>query len=172
MELFKQNDHDQKLARCLVLVELLVKLLHLADVTTNSENFGYVMPEKSIQIIDFTILEEMYYPINVYEYFLGESKNVSLNSRSYFYPLYFNLNADSVIKENLAKMIIQKELIDFKSMLYEAECFVKTYVSDEKNSALFFQDMNKEFDLLDLHKYSVNIEANFDTFCKKLNKNI
>ena len=32
VELFKQNDHDQKLARCLVLVELLVKLLHLADV--------------------------------------------------------------------------------------------------------------------------------------------
>ncbi len=64
MELFKQNDHDKKLAICLVLVELLVKLQHLADVTTDSENFGYLMPEKCIQIIDFKVLKEMYYSID------------------------------------------------------------------------------------------------------------
>jgi hypothetical protein len=109
-------ESNEEFKRGLALVELIVKLLHLADVTTNGENFGYLMPEKILKIVDFIILHESYLnsDYEVYKYYLGDSNNISLKSKSCFFPIYQNLNQNIQTKKIIAKKIVDNELQEFQ----------------------------------------------------------
>ncbi len=164
-------ESNEEFKRGLALVELIVKLLHLADVTTNGENFGYLMPEKILKIVDFIILHESYLnsDYEVYKYYLGDSNNISLKSKSCFFPIYQNLNQNIQTKKIIAKKIVYNELQEFQLNLNKAECFVQDFISIKHNSVYLYQNQQeKEDDLLDLSYYVKNIKNSFDTFCKIL----
>lgn len=164
-------ESNEEFKRGLALVELIVKLLHLADVTTNGENFGYLMPEKILKIVDFIILHESYLnsDYEVYKYYLGDSNNISLKSKSCFLPIYQNLNQNIQTKKIIAKKLVDNELQEFELNLNKAECFVQDFISIKHNSVYLYQNQQeKEDDLLDLSYYVKNIKNSFDTFCKIL----
>lgn len=170
-EVFRQDDDGFKSG--LLLVDLIAKLLSLTDVTTNGENFGFLLPEKSVKIIDFIIGEQHSDPdYSVYERILGGKIDLSLDEKCRYKIFYANLNENLNLKLRLIKSLIKTELKNFVTILDDAELFVIKYASEKSNEVCLFTDEEKKIQLNILKKYTNIIKSRFEMFCEKIKLNI
>jgi len=70
------------------MVDLIAKFLNLTDLTTNGENFGFLLPEKTIRIVDFIIDTRYREDFNVYQRVLGKLKDKSIENKTCFQKLF------------------------------------------------------------------------------------